>query len=84
MVYNPNRSKDGRMAHEGGNASFHDIDSGNVYGTHEGDKREGSHAPDIRITRGLGRGSLRSAAERKQDKDADAFLRANGIDPDDL
>jgi|GEM_PF-2108347 len=78
------KAKHERYAINGGDASFHDVESGNVYGTAEGDRTEGSHAPDMRVTRGLGGKSLRSPAERLRDADADAFFRSKGIDPDKL
>jgi hypothetical protein len=79
MVYNPNKAKDGKMAFEGGNASFHDVDSGNVYGTHEGDRTEGSHAPDVRIRRSLGKSAVPkdSAEQWLKDNDPDYKSKRN-------
>lgn len=74
--------KDGRMAHEGGWAGMHH--EGSLYGTHEGDRREGSFAPDMRVERGLGKRALRDEEDLMRDADADAFFRRHGINPDKL
>jgi len=48
MSYEARKAKDGRMAFEGGDASFHDVDSGGLYGTHEYErKKAGSIAPEF-------------------------------------
>ena len=64
--------KDGKMAFEGGDASFHHEEAGGLYGTHEYEvKKQGSHAPDLRVTRSLG------DASEPVDDETERWLRKN-------